>query len=96
MSEVVGERCHLCRWRSRNVRAAGSATCWNVLSANPREAAGGPPEAYAQVLERALAACEADPAAECLDVLELHDELAEAYDPTGSGGACAAAGGRPG
>ena len=52
----------------------------------PREAAGGPPEAYAQVLERALAACEADPAAECLGVLELHDELAEAYDPTGSGG----------
>ena len=62
----------------------------------PTEAAGGPPEAYAQVLERALAACEADPAAECLDVLELHDELAEAYDPTGSGGGCAAAGGRPG
>ncbi|SDY87167.1 Tetratricopeptide repeat-containing protein [Modestobacter sp. DSM 44400] len=49
-----------------------------------REAAAGPPEAYAQVLERALAACEADPAAEeYLDVLELHDELADAYDRLG-------------
>ena len=49
-----------------------------------REAAAGPPETYAQVLERALAACEADPAAaEYLDVLELHDELAEAYDRLG-------------
>ena len=44
-----------------------------------REAAAGPPETYARVLERALAACEADPAAdEYLDVLELHDELADA------------------
>ena len=49
-----------------------------------REAAAGPPEAYARVLERALAACEADPAAdEYLDVLELHDELAETYDQLG-------------
>src|SRR5947208_3166436 len=49
-----------------------------------REAAAGPPETYAQVLERALAACEADQAAaEYLDVLELHDELAEAYDRLG-------------
>ncbi|SNR59612.1 SEC-C domain-containing protein [Blastococcus mobilis] len=49
-----------------------------------REAAAGPPETYARVLERALAACAADPAAdECLDVLELHDELAEAYDRLG-------------
>lgn len=48
------------------------------------EAAAGPPEAYAQVLERALAVCEADPAAdEYLDVLELHDELAGAYDRLG-------------
>ena len=44
-----------------------------------REAAAGPPETYARVLERALAACDADPAAdEYLDVLELHDELADA------------------
>jgi tetratricopeptide (TPR) repeat protein len=49
-----------------------------------REAAAGPPETYARVLERALAACEDDPAAdEYLDVLELHDELAEAYDRSG-------------
>lgn len=49
-----------------------------------REAAAGPPETYARVLERALASCEADPAAaEHLDVLELHDELAEAYDRLG-------------
>jgi tetratricopeptide (TPR) repeat protein len=49
-----------------------------------REAAAGPPETYARVLERALAACEADPAAdEYLDVLELHDELADAYDRLG-------------
>jgi len=49
-----------------------------------REAATGPPETYARVLERALAACEADPAADdYLDVLELHDELAEAYDRLG-------------
>ena len=33
------------------------------------------------MLERALAVCAADPTAEeYLDVLELHDELAEAYD----------------
>jgi hypothetical protein len=49
-----------------------------------REAAAGPPERYARVLERALAVCAADPAAdEYLDVLELHDELAEAYDRLG-------------
>ena len=49
-----------------------------------REAAAGPPEVYALVLERALAACEADQATdEYLDVLELHDELAEAYDRLG-------------
>ncbi len=49
-----------------------------------RETAAGPPGTYARVLERALAACEADPAAdEYLDVLELHDELADAYDRLG-------------
>lgn len=49
-----------------------------------REAAAGPPETYARVLERALAACAADPATkEYLDVLELHDEHAEAYDRLG-------------
>ena len=49
-----------------------------------RKAAAGPPETYARVLERALAACEADPAAdEYLDVLGLHDELADAYDRLG-------------
>ncbi|WP_409332801.1 SEC-C metal-binding domain-containing protein [Trujillonella humicola] len=49
-----------------------------------REAAAGPPETYARVLERALAVCEADPAAGgYLDALELHDELAEAYDQLG-------------
>lgn len=49
-----------------------------------REAAAGPPETYARVLERALAVCDADPAAGgYLDALELHDELAEAYDRLG-------------
>lgn len=50
-----------------------------------REAAGGPPEVYAALLERALAACEADPvvAAEYLDALELHSELVEVYDQLG-------------
>ena len=48
------------------------------------KAAAGPPEAYARLLERALTLCEADPAAdEHLDVLELHDELADAYDRMG-------------
>jgi tetratricopeptide (TPR) repeat protein len=59
------------------VRVEGLDRVYRELS----EAAAGPPEAYAQVLERALAACEADPtAAGYLDMLELHDELAEAYD----------------
>lgn len=49
-----------------------------------REAAAGAPETYVRVLEQALAACEADPSAgEYLDELELHDELAEAYDRMG-------------
>ncbi len=44
----------------------------------------GPAEAYADVLERAVAACEADPAAAALlDRLELHNELAEVYDQLG-------------
>ncbi len=49
-----------------------------------RETAAGPPGTYARVLERTLEACEADPAAdEYLDVLELHDEVADAYDRLG-------------
>ncbi len=48
------------------------------------EARSRPPEAYAEVLERAVAACESDAeAAEYLDVLELHSELAETYDRLG-------------
>ncbi len=44
----------------------------------------GPAEAYADVLERAVAACEVDPAAAALlDRLELHNELAEVYDQLG-------------
>lgn len=44
-------------------------------------ARSGPPEAYAEVLERAVAACQGDAqAARYLDVLELHSELAEVYD----------------
>ena len=40
--------------------------------------------AYAEVLERAIAACEEDPdAAAYLDVLDLHSELADAYDRLG-------------
>ena len=47
-------------------------------------ARSGPPEAYAEVLERALAACQGDAqAAKHLDVLELHSELAETYDRVG-------------
>ena len=57
---------------------------WDRVHREIRRSAAGPPEAYAQVLERALAACEADPAADgYLDVLELHDELADAYDRLG-------------
>lgn len=49
-----------------------------------RDAAGGPPEAYASVLERTLAACAVDPAAaEYLDVLDLHSELAGTHDRLG-------------
>ena len=49
-----------------------------------RAASRGPAEAYAEVLERAIAACDADPAAaRYLDVLDLHSELAEAYDQLG-------------
>jgi SEC-C motif len=48
------------------------------------KARSGPAEAYAQVLEAALAACESDAdAAAYLDELELHSELAEAYDRLG-------------
>lgn len=46
-----------------------------------RGASRGPAEAYVEVLKRAIAACEADPAAAAyLDVLELHSELADTYD----------------
>lgn len=49
-----------------------------------RAASRGPATGYAEVLERAIAACEADPAvARYLDVLDLHNELAEAYDQLG-------------
>jgi tetratricopeptide (TPR) repeat protein len=47
-------------------------------------ARSGPPEAYAEALERAVAACQGDAeAATYLDVLELHSELAETYDRLG-------------
>lgn len=47
-------------------------------------ARSGPVEAYAEVLERALVVCDDDrEAAAYLDELELHDELAEAYDRLG-------------
>ncbi len=49
-----------------------------------RAASRGPAEEYAEVLERAIAACDSDPAAaRYLDVLDLHSELAEAYDQLG-------------
>lgn len=48
------------------------------------QARSGPAQAYAEALERGLAACDADPgAAAYLDVLELHSELAETYDRLG-------------
>ena len=48
------------------------------------QARSGPPEAYAEALERGVAACEADSdAAQYLDVLELHSELAETYERLG-------------
>ena len=44
----------------------------------------GPAEQYAQVLERAIAACEDDAAAaERIDLPELHSELADTYDRLG-------------
>lgn len=54
------------------------------LYAEIRRASHGPAEDYAEVLERAIATCEADAtAAEYLDVVDLHSELAEAYDRLG-------------
>jgi tetratricopeptide (TPR) repeat protein len=48
------------------------------------KARSGPPEAYAEALERGVAACKADlSAAQYLDELELHSELAETYDRLG-------------
>ncbi|WP_206051606.1 SEC-C metal-binding domain-containing protein [Nocardioides ferulae] len=54
------------------------------LHAEIRRASRGPAEEYANVLERAIATCEGDPAAaDYLDVVDLHSELAEAYDQLG-------------
>lgn len=54
------------------------------LDAEIRHANRGPAAEYAEVLERAIATCEADAtAAEYLDVADLHSELAEAYDQLG-------------
>lgn len=54
------------------------------LYAEIRRASRGPAEDYAEVLERAIATCEDDAtAAEYLDVVDLHSELAEAYDRLG-------------
>ena len=56
----------------------------NRLDSEIRTASRGPAEAYAEVLERAIAACDDDPdAAAHLDVLELHSELADTYDRLG-------------
>ena len=56
----------------------------NQLDREITRTRSGPPEAYAEALERAVAACDADPAAaEYLDVLEVHSELAETYDRLG-------------
>ncbi len=49
-----------------------------------RRASSGLDEKYLRVLERAAAACAGDPAAaECLDDLGLHSELADVYDRLG-------------
>lgn len=49
-----------------------------------RTASRGPAEEYADVLERAVATCKGNPAAsDYLDVVDLHSELAEAYDQLG-------------
>ena len=54
------------------------------LYAEIRQASPGPAEDYAEVLERAIATCATDAtAAEYLDVVDLHSELAEAYDRLG-------------
>ncbi|HET7387805.1 MAG TPA: hypothetical protein VFJ19_14195, partial [Nocardioidaceae bacterium] len=54
------------------------------LHAEIRRANRGPAAEYADVLERAIGACEGDAAAaEYLDVVDLHSELAEAYDQLG-------------
>ena len=54
------------------------------LNAEIRSAGRGPAAQYAEVLQRAIATCEGDAAAaEYLDVVDLHSELAEAYDQLG-------------
>ena len=54
------------------------------LHAEIRKASRGPAAEYADVLERAIATCKGDPAAaDYLDVVDLHSELAEAYDQLG-------------
>lgn len=56
----------------------------NRLDREIRRASRGPAGAYVEVLERAIAVCDDDPdAAAHLDVLELHSELADAYDRLG-------------
>ncbi len=59
-------------------------TPFEVLERELSDARSGPAARYAEVLERVLAVCESDPRATAyFDTLELHDELAEAYDQLG-------------
>jgi hypothetical protein len=54
------------------------------LHAEIRKASRAPAQEYADVLERAIATCKGNPAAaDYLDVVDLHSELAEAYDRLG-------------
>ena len=63
-------RCRMSSWINSGGRSTGLVA--------------GPTEAYAQVLERGLAACDNNAhAAERLDLLELHNELADADDRLG-------------
>jgi len=68
---------------ARNDVAVGTDET-DQLNREISRARSGPPEAYAEVLERAVAAFDGDAqAAKYLDVLELHSELAETYDRLG-------------
>lgn len=76
-------------WGGNRIRLCGTMVVVHSrdidqLDRDLRRAASGPDEDYAVVLERALEVCAADPmAADELDELELHSDLADVYDRMG-------------